>query len=48
MQEHRKSLGTNVLGFGNDSNVQAMKTYVTGLQYKPGGVMVFRTIGLDH
>ncbi len=33
---------------GNDSNVQAMKTYVTGLQYKPGGVMVFRTIGLDH
>lgn len=33
---------------GNDQNINAYKTYVTGLQYKPGGVMVFRTIGLDH
>ena len=33
---------------GNDNTINAYKTYVTGLQYKPGGVMVFRTIGLDH
>ena len=33
---------------GNDNTLNAYKTYVTGLQYKPGGVMVFRTIGLDH
>ena len=33
---------------GNDQNINAYKTYVTGLQYKPGGVMVFRTIGLEQ
>lgn len=33
---------------GNDNTLNAYKTYVTGLQYKPGGSMVFRTIGLDH
>lgn len=33
---------------GNDNTLNAYKTYVTGLQYKPGGTMVFRTIGLDH
>ena len=33
---------------GNDNTINAYKTYVTGLQYKPGGTMVFRTIGLDH
>ncbi len=33
---------------GNDSNLNGYKTYVNGLQYKPGGVMVFRTVGLDH
>ena len=33
---------------GNDQNIHAQRSYVTGMQYKPGGVMVFRTIGLDH
>lgn len=33
---------------GNDNTINAYKTYVKGLQYKPGGTMVFRTIGLDH
>ena len=33
---------------GNDNTINAYKTYVTGLQYKPGGTMVFRTVGLDH
>ncbi len=33
---------------GNDNTLHAQKSYVTGMQYKPGGVMVFRTIGLDH
>lgn len=33
---------------GNDNTLNAYKTYVNGLIYKPGGVMVFRTIGLDH
>ena len=33
---------------GNDNTINAYKTYVKGLQYKPGGSMVFRTIGLDH
>ena len=33
---------------GNDNTLHAQRTYVTGMQYKPGGVMVFRTIGLDH
>lgn len=32
---------------GNDQSLNAMKTYVTGMLYKPAGVMVFRTIGLD-
>ena len=33
---------------GNDNTINAYKTYVTGIQYKPGGTMVFRTVGLDH
>jgi len=33
---------------GNDQTLNAYKTYVTGLQYKPGGEFVFRTVGLDH
>mgnify|MGYP000790753858 FL=1 len=33
---------------GNDNTLNAYKTYVNGLIYKPGGVMVFRTIGLDQ
>ena len=33
---------------GNDNTLNAFKTYVTGLQYKPGGTMVFRTIGLEQ
>ncbi len=33
---------------GNDNTLNAYKTYVTGLQYKPAGTMVFRTVGLDH
>lgn len=33
---------------GNDNTLNGYKTYVKGLLYKPGGVMVFRTIGLDH
>lgn len=33
---------------GNDNSLNGYKTYVNGLIYKPGGVMVFRTIGLDH
>ena len=33
---------------GNDNTLNAYKTYVKGLIYKPGGVMVFRNIGLDH
>lgn len=33
---------------GNDNTLNAYKTYVTGLQYMPGGVFVFRTAGLDR
>lgn len=33
---------------GNDNGLQAWKTYVTGLQFKPGGVFVFRNVGLNH
>lgn len=33
---------------GNDNTLNGYKTYVKDLIYKPGGVMVFRTIGLDH
>ena len=33
---------------GNDNTLNAFKTYVTGLQYKPGGTMIFRTIGLEQ
>ena len=33
---------------GNNNTVNAYKTYVTGLQYKPGGTMIFRTVGLEQ
>ena len=33
---------------GNNNTVNAYKTYVTGLMYKPGGTMIFRTVGLDQ
>lgn len=33
---------------GNDSNITAYKTYVTGLQCKPGDEFVFTTVGLNH
>lgn len=32
---------------GNDNKLAAYKSYVTGLQYKPAGEMVFTTIGLN-
>lgn len=33
---------------GNDNTINAWQSYVTGLQFKPGGVFVFRTAGLNH
>lgn len=33
---------------GNDNGLQAWKNYVTGLQFKPGGVFVFTNVGLNY
>ena len=33
---------------GNRNNLQGWKTYVQGLEFKPGGVFVFTHIGLNH
>ena len=33
---------------GNDNSIMAMRDYVTGLQFKPSGDMVYTTIGLNH
>lgn len=33
---------------GNDNTINAVRSYVTGIQYKPGDEIIFDTIGLDH
>ena len=33
---------------GNDNGLQAWKTYVEGLEFKPGGVFVYRNVHLNH
>ena len=33
---------------GNNNTLTAHKSYVTGMQYKPAGELVFRTISMNH